>query len=353
MKKFMTMIAVCMLSAVSVAQTTESLSIADFEIMAGETKIVPVNLTSTTEYVGFQFDLVMPKGVSIALNNKGRLDVKLDEDMADDHTLSAEKVADNTYRFVCFSMTNSGFYETSGTLLNLGVQAAENATDGELTGSIKDILLVEHSAEQHWFDDAAFTITCKNNSTVGGQDCVDITSARYTAYVTKFNTNFSNIEGLTAYKVTEATAAGAKLEEVEQAPMGTALILHGAEGTYTLDKVNTEIGEIADNLFKAGGNIKGDNSTIYALGNKNYGVGFYPVAKDVTIPASKGYLEISPTSEAKAFIPFGGEATGIKAVAEESTGKDIVIYNLAGQRVAKPTQSGIYIVNGKKVFINK
>ena len=48
----------------------------------------------------------------------------------------------------------------------------------------------------------------------------------------------------------------------------------------------------------------------------------------------------------------GGEATGINAVNGSEfmiNGSDI--YNLAGQRVAQPTQKGLYIVNGKKVVI--
>ena len=166
----MTMIVVYMLSVVSFAQTIESLSINDFDIIAGETTSVPVNLTSSTEYVGFQFDLVLPESLSIALNKQGRLDAKLDGDMADDHTLAVEKVADNTYRFVCFSMTNSHFYETSGTLLNLGIQADADAPTGEAVGCLKAILLVERSAEKHLFDDSPFTITCKDGTIVGIHD---------------------------------------------------------------------------------------------------------------------------------------------------------------------------------------
>lgn len=46
------------------------------------------------------------------------------------------------------------------------------------------------------------------------------------------------------------------------------------------------------------------------------------------------------------------DATGIKAVDSETiTSLDGPIYNLAGQRVATPTQGGIYIVNGKKLIV--
>ena len=169
MKKVMMMIAVCMLSVVSVAQTTESLSIVDFDIVAGETKSVSVDLTSETKFVAFQFDITLPEGLSVATNQQGRLDAKLNYDMADDHTLTTGKVpgTDNTYRFLCISMTNSEFYETSGTILSLSFQADANLPLGELICHITNVVFTERSEKQHDFDDVTFTITCKENTSTG------------------------------------------------------------------------------------------------------------------------------------------------------------------------------------------
>ena len=49
-------------------------------------------------------------------------------------------------------------------------------------------------------------------------------------------------------------------------------------------------------------------------------------------------------------VSFGNEATGINAV--EAAAQKEGAYNLNGQRVMQPTK-GLYIVNGKKVIINK
>lgn len=180
-------------------------------------------------------------------------------------------------------------------------------------------------------------------------DEVTITSAGYTAYVTKFDANFMNT-GMTAFKVTKATSKSVTLEEINVAPKGTAVVLKGSEGKYTIKKEDAAIEPIEDNIFMPGGEQIGDASTIYALGNKQ-GVGFYLVGERVLVPANKGYLVIEQTNEAKTFIPFGDEATNISVVKDKNA-EDGVFYNLVGQRI-KPVQSGIYIVNGKKVFINK
>ena len=187
---------------------------------------------------------------------------------------------------------------------------------------------------------------------------VTIPEVGYTAYVTEFDAEIPSTTIDKAYKITEATTSGVILEPIETAKKGTAVILQGKEGyTSRINIYETGIAEKhTDNLFKAGGEMVGDGKTIYALGNKNGVVGFYLVKEGVTVPADKGYLVIDPSLQpngVKEFIPFGGEATGLETIEEKSSDKENVIYNLAGQRVTQPTKSGIYIVNGKKVFINK
>lgn len=91
----------------------------------------------------------------------------------------------------------------------------------------------------------------------------------------------------------------------------------------------------------------------YVLGGKN-GAGFYKLSNTSgTIGVNKAYLTYSGggAPAARGFFLFD-ETTGIEIPTAESNDFDGTVYDLQGRRVAQPTK-GLYIVNGKKVFINK
>lgn len=68
--------------------------------------------------------------------------------------------------------------------------------------------------------------------------------------------------------------------------------------------------------------------------------------------ASNGQYKF--TEDAPFFPIKSTNETGIdEIVSSQETNADNVLYDLQGRRVAKPTSQGIYIQNGKKVFMNK
>ena len=176
------------------------------------------------------------------------------------------------------------------------------------------------------------------------------TKSVYTTYVAPCDIEFPT--DLSGYIVTEVNENNVITEEVLTAPKGTPVIVKAKDlGTYTLAKAEEVLDDVTANQLRASdGTIKGGNN-IYAMAVKSQGVGFYRVKDTVTIPAGKAYLkwENAPISNAKEFIPIGGETTGITNIAgEENNGKKIY-YNLNGMRVDNP-QKGVYIVNGKKII---
>ena len=189
-------------------------------------------------------------------------------------------------------------------------------------------------------------------------ESVAIGAAGYTTYVTENALDFTGADAIEVYIATETTESAIHLEQVTKVPAGTAVILKSAEGGV-VEATNVPYltgdadASVSSNLLKGSdGSVEGDGKTIFALAQRNGNVGFYLVADGVTVPAGKAYLvESAGNGNVKEFLAFafGGDTTGIHSIENGELTIDNV-FNLAGQRVQKPTK-GLYIVNGKKVVI--
>ncbi len=178
------------------------------------------------------------------------------------------------------------------------------------------------------------------------EENITIGSAGYATYVTKKAIRFN--ENINAYAVLAIHETSVALDKLTEAPANTPIIVEGAEGEYPCTVIeNAE--RPATNFLKVSTGVTGDGATIYALANKDQGVGFYPVGNGITIPAGKAYLEILPTMSVKGFLALGGLADAINNIAVETANG--TIFNIAGQKVQNITKGGLYIVNGKKVFV--
>ena len=124
--------------------------------------------------------------------------------------------------------------------------------------------------------------------------------------------------------------------------------------TMTLDTETTPAGDFSANSLQGTMTSITNPGNAYVLNGKN-GAGFYKLSSSGTIGANKAYLTYSGGGAAatRGFFLFD-ETTGIISV----NGSGLMVngsdgcYDLQGRRVLNPTK-GLYIVNGKKVFINK
>ena len=140
----------------------DNLTVSSVELKAGESKDVAINLNnSEKQYAAFQFDIVLPEGISIAKNDKGKLKVSLNADRIDDHTLTVQDLGSGTYRLVCFSISNAEFSGTSGALVNMTLQADKDASSGAKEGQIKSQVFTEADGDQTKWADVSFSITIK------------------------------------------------------------------------------------------------------------------------------------------------------------------------------------------------
>ena len=164
-------------------------------------------------------------------------------------------------------------------------------------------------------------------------------------------------QGMKAYVVTGVS--GSKLVTVETTvlPPNTVVLLDKAEG-ISFTKVPSEGAAPGGNLLKhATADISvTTESNLYVLYNDMY----VKATAGSPIPSGKNYLDLSPTTNAgtRGFYNIIGEdvgSTGISEVKSEGVNSEKwngEWFDLQGRRLpAKPTKSGLYLHNGKKVVI--
>lgn len=178
------------------------------------------------------------------------------------------------------------------------------------------------------------------------------------AYWATFYSNAGNYqapEGTQVFAVNlNTTTAEITMSEISDriAKSGQGVVLkNSTTGSITMTKTETApAGDFSAN------SLQGTMTSITNPGNAyvlNYkaatGAGFYKLSSGGTIGANKAYLTYS--AGAREFFLFD-ETTGIEMPTAEDVNADAMVYDLQGRRVQNPTK-GLYIVNGKKVFINK
>lgn len=168
-------------------------------------------------------------------------------------------------------------------------------------------------------------------------------------------------KGVTAYYAQKAyngnTLYLTAMEEKKALPAGQGVILIGSSvnAAAIVPATTEELAEIneGNNFFKssASGDVTmGDNDYILAKGEQ--GIGIYKAKRDTKLKAGKAYLSFENAQQAKSFVmQFGGTPTGIENTLLGTPNAHDAIYDLSGRRVNTITKGGLYIVNGKKVFI--
>lgn len=179
------------------------------------------------------------------------------------------------------------------------------------------------------------------------------------AYWTTFYSeagNYQAPDGTHVFKV-NLTGTSITMTEIEDGIVnkGEGVVLKSeTTGEITMSMVaGKSKGDYSDN------NLVGTSVDITNPGNAYVlyykpasGVGFYKLTSNGTIAKNKAYLIYNQPGNARAFFAFDGETTGIEDNIVVGNEEDDKVYDLQGRRVAKPV-NGLYIVNGKKVIMNK
>lgn len=180
-------------------------------------------------------------------------------------------------------------------------------------------------------------------------ETVTVTAAGYATYVSDNNLDYSEVQGLTAYKA-NVSGATISFEKVTTVPAGEGVLLKG-EGVFEVPQVNNVAPWTDDyNAFIRGTGAAvetGSGPYNYILNNVGGIVGFYR-ANNQVVAKNRAYIQTT-VNAARLSISFDDEeSTDVHTtVYQESSGN--TTFNLNGQRVEKP-QKGLYVKEGRKVI---
>ena len=189
-------------------------------------------------------------------------------------------------------------------------------------------------------------------------------------YASKYNLDFSNVEGLTAYFATDYDSETQKLtmesQDVVNARSGMMLkgepnkeyTIHLASSTST-SYDNLLVGLIEVTNVAQTQRIYGEEYTTFILANGQEGINWYKLAEpSYDLKANSAYLQLlsseaptANTSSNKVTMDFNSDEDGIDSTTYV-TRKTGNWYTIDGRRLqSRPAAKGIYVNNGRKVVI--
>lgn len=142
--QYLTLIVLCLLQCTKATAADENtLTMSDFTAKAGEIVTLSVGLNNTANINNFQFDIVLPEGVSIVADEYGDLLVALSTERTTlaRHILSCEPQANGSVRVVCTSMKNYLFNGNSGEVAIITLKLSDDINAGTYSIILNEIEL--------------------------------------------------------------------------------------------------------------------------------------------------------------------------------------------------------------------
>ena len=157
MKNMRTMLMIVMLTLVGMA-SADNLAIEKAKIKAGGKKQVAISLKNPNkQYEAFQFDLVLPEGVSIAKNGNSFV-ASLNGDRKEDHSLTVKLQEDKSYRLMSYSMNDMAYKGTDGVLVFVTLETNASLSLGDKDIFIKSQVFTDITGEVLKWDDISSKI---------------------------------------------------------------------------------------------------------------------------------------------------------------------------------------------------
>ena len=134
------------------SSASDKLTISDFTINVNQSRELQIELTNTTVYAGFQFDLVLPEGITVTNYsvNASRIPEQIEVQIVK---------TENGYRFVGSGLGMETITGNSGGIITITVKADENLKGRHMTGYLREVKLSTSEGEGSTIEENVFNIT--------------------------------------------------------------------------------------------------------------------------------------------------------------------------------------------------
>ena len=395
MKKYLLTL-LSFLTIQTIVFATNTVEVKPLSISKGGTAKLEIQLENSDEIKAFQFNLVLPDGITVT-------NVEKSERLPDGIILNYNALSTaNTYRIIGYQNGNTPFSGNSGCFVYVTLSASDALTVGSnLTGNISEISLTVIPTAEYEAEGSSFEITIvepadpwvtldENSTTLPeASDGETEIKVKRTLKANQWNTICFPF-AMTAAQVYEAFGEDVQVANFESYEVLDDLtginVVFGDAGLgqwglmanypYIIKTskdltefiVTSRIEPDEDYAYTEYAEGRGPNKKVYGTfygtlkaGGKvpanclflNGGDFWYSTGQS-NIKAFRGYFDFvdvlasleNAASNAK--MVFRGETTDIKDVTVETANDDM--YDLQGRRIVNPYK-GVFIKNGKKVVI--
>lgn len=357
--KLITIITLLLVTNVK-AQEIATLTVSDLEITVGENNTITIESDiALNDYCSFQFDLLLPEGITIPYNMNpdeeeeqfGYFDSEAEEWIPaiesgitkSSHTLACSKI-DGGYRFVCYHPNFTSFKSGSKNVLTIILQADNEVVNGVYRPTLGGTMFIANK-DEHFTPEVNAGMVIVKGSDKSATYEFTMSEARWGTLMLPFDTNVP--AGIIAYNCTSVDGNSVVLNESSTIYANTPYLLNGIPGTYSFNGIpNVEKNEYSSGCM----NGVHSATTIYSgyVLQENDGiVAFFKVNenKPIEVPAGHGYINI--TGDAM-YIRID-RTTGINEIDYNSEGSEI--YDINGINVESTENNRVYIINNKKKYI--
>ena len=180
-----------------------------------------------------------------------------------------------------------------------------------------------------------------------------VSSIEYATFSSEYALDFSGEPGLTVYTAAvNETKTKVMLREVtsKRVPANTAVVLHGAAGSYT-GCIIADADAITGNDLQIASEAMTGNGKIYVLNRVDGVVGFYKLKSSGTLAKGKAYITLEGNTGAPMLsMSEDSEVTAIEMLPTDACQYQKGYYTLDGRLVERPTK-GVYVVDGRKIVV--